>query len=367
MSSMQEKTLKERFKMKKILSLALVLVMVLSVAALVGCSGDKEPTGDDAAATTLKFGLGVVSNFGDATDADGDTNGAGEFNTTAVAVLLDADGKIAAIDLDTAQIKTAWTSEGKVVVTEDLRTKYDKGTDYNMAAYGTKHDGSEGAVKEWNEQADAFMATAKGKTLDEVKALMADDGYATGDLATAGCTINVTDFIKALEKAVASAADSKATANDKLAVALVSDNKHSSKDATEEKAGVSQVDTTISAVVTDAEGKVVVAKTDCVQGKMEFDATGKATFDLTAEIKTKLELGTDYGMAAYGTKHDGSEGAVKEWNEQAAAFDAALVGKTSAEFAGFAGEDGYATGDLATAGCTMAIGDMIKAATAATK
>ena len=205
--------------MKKFLSLALVLVMVLSVAALVGCSGDKAPSGDDAA--TLKFGLGVVSSYGEAKDADGETNGAGEFNTTAVAVLLDAEGKIAAIDLDTAQIKTAWTSAGKNIAVEDLRTKYEKGTDYGMAAYGKKHDGSEGKALEWNEQADAFMATAKGKTVAEVKALMAEDGYATGDLATAGCTIHVTDFIGALEKAVASAADSKATANDKLSVALV--------------------------------------------------------------------------------------------------------------------------------------------------
>ena len=351
--------------MKKILSLALVLVMVLSVAALVGCSGDKKPAGNDAAG--LKFGLGVVANFGEAKDADGETNGAGEFNTTAVAVLLDAEGKIVSIDLDTAQIKTAWTSEGKIVATEDLRTKYEKGTDYGMAAYGKKHDGSDGKALEWNEQADAFMATAKGKTLAEVKAFMAEDGYAQGDLATAGCTIHVTDFVAALEKAVNSAADSKATANDKLSVALVSSPSYSNKDASAEGDGLAQIDTTVAAVVTGADGKVVVAKTDCTQGKMTFDVAGKSTLDATVEVKTKLELGTDYGMAAYGTKHDGSEGAVKEWNEQAAAFDAALVGKTSADFAALAGDDGYATGDLATAGCTMAIGDMIKAATAATK
>ena len=351
--------------MKKILSLALVLVMVLSVAALVGCSGDKKPAGNDAAG--LKFGLGVVANFGEAKDADGETNGAGEFNTTAVAVLLDAEGKIVSIDLDTAQIKTAWTSKGKIVATEDLRTKYEKGTDYGMAAYGKKHDGSDGKALEWNEQADAFMATAKGKTLAEVKAFMAEDGYAQGDLATAGCTIHVTDFVAALEKAVNSAADSKATANDKLSVALVSSPSYSNKDASAEGDGLAQIDTTVAAVVTGADGKVVVAKTDCTQGKMTFDVAGKSTLDATVEVKTKLELGTDYGMAAYGTKHDGSEGAVKEWNEQAAAFDAALVGKTSADFAALAGDDGYATGDLATAGCTMAIGDMIKAATAATK
>ncbi len=352
--------------MKKILSLALVLVMVLSVAALVGCSGDKEPAGNDAAA--LKFGLGVVANFGEAKDAEGETNGAGEFNTTAVAVLLDAEGKIVSIDLDTAQIKTAWTSEGKIVATEDFRTKYEKGTDYNMATFGKDMDkNGDGKVLEWNEQADAFMATAKGKTLAEVKAFMTEDGYTTGDLATAGCTIHVTDFVVALEKAINSAADSSATANDTLSVALVSSPSYSNKDASAEGDGLAQIDTTIVAAVKDAEGKVVVAKTDCTQGKMTFDASGKSTLDATAEVKTKLELGTDYGMAAYGTKHDGSEGAVKEWNEQAAAFDAALVGKTSADFAALAGDDGYATGDLATAGCTMAIGDMIKAATAATK
>lgn len=347
--------------MKKFLSLALVLVMVLSVVAFAGCSGEKGST------EPLKFGLGVVSSYGEAKDADGDTNGSGEFNTTAVAVLLDAEGKIVAIDLDSAQIATAWTSAGKFVATEDLRTKYEKGTDYNMAAYGKKHDGTEGAVKEWNEQADAFMATAKGKTVAELKAFVAEDGYTTGDLATAGCTINVYDFINALDKAVASAVESNATAENKLAVALVADTAHSSKDATEEKAGTAQVDTTISAVVTDADGKVVVAKTDCVQGKVEFDVAGKATVDTTAEIKTKLELGTDYGMAAYGAKHDGTEGAVKEWNEQAAAFDAALVGKTATEFEALAAEDGYATGDLATAGCTMGISDMIKTAAKAAK
>ena len=345
--------------MKKILSLALVLVMVLSVAALVGCSGDKAPTGDDAA--TLKFGLGVVSSYGEAKDADGETNGQAEFNTTAVAVLLDAEGKIVAIDLDTAQIKPTWTSEGKRIAVEDLRTKYEKGTDYGMAAYGKKHDGSEGQPLEWDKQADAFMATAKGKTLAEVKALMGEDTYAIGELATAGCTIHVADFINALEKAVNSAADSAATAENKLAVALVSSESYSNKDASAEGDGVAQVDTTISAVVTDA-------KTDCVQGKeVKFDVNGKATGNTEAELKTKLELGTEYGMAAYGTRHDGSEGAVKEWNEQAAAFDAALVGKTSADFLALAGDDGYATGDLATAGCTMAIGDMIAAATAAAK
>ena len=41
------------------------------------------------------------------------------------------------------------------------------------------------------------MATAKGKTIAEVKALMGEDTYAIGELATAGCTMNIGDMIKA--------------------------------------------------------------------------------------------------------------------------------------------------------------------------
>ena len=352
--------------MKKIISLLLVVFMVVSFAAC----GTKEPAADannDDAVATLKFGLGVVAKLANAKDADGDTNGASEFNTTGVAVLLDADNKIVAIDLDTAQIKTAWTSEGKVVATEDFRTKYDKGTDYNMAAFGHRHDGTDGEVLEWNEQADVFMEKAIGKTFDEVKAMMGEDAYAIGDLAAAGCTINVAEFVNALEKAVANAADSAATANDKISLAIVSSPSYSNKDASDEADGLAQIDSTVVATVVDAEGKVVVAKTDCTQGKMTFDAKGVVTADTTAEIKTKLELGYDYNMAAFGTRHDGTDGEVKEWFEQAAAFDAALVGKTAADFAALADETGYATGDLITAGCTMAISDMIAAASAAAK
>ncbi len=345
--------------MKKILSVALAVVMLFAVVALAGC---------DKKAETLKFGLGVVANY-TAKSATEDANGAGEFNTTAVAVLLDAEGKIVKIDLDTAQIKPEWTLDGKKVDAKELRTKYDQGADYNMATYGANMDkNGDGKVLEWNAQADAFMATAAGKTLAEVKAFMAEDGYATGDLATAGCTIKVSEFIGALEKAVANAADSAATAESNIKVALVTSPSYSNADATEEKAGLNQYDTTIAAVVTDADGKVVVAKTDCTQGKFEFDVKGAVAETATAgDIKTKLELGDDYNMAKYGQKHDGSEGQPLEWYAQAAEFDKALVGKTSADFAALAGADTYATGDLATAGCTMSIGDMIKAAEAAAK
>lgn len=119
-----------------------------------------------------------------------------------------------------------------------------------------------------------------------------------------------------------------------------------SKDAGDEN-GLAQADVSIAAVTVDADGKVVACSIDAVQVKINFDKTGKITTDLTAEIKTKNELGDDYGMKA-------ASSIQKEWNEQAAAFAAYCVGKTAEEISGIAaGDDGKpADADLA-AGCTM--------------
>lgn len=350
--------------MKKIISLLLVVFMVVSFAACGTKPTTDENNGDDVAAT-LKFGMGIVASYGDAKDADGDTNGECKAETTAVAVLLDDAGKFVDIAIDTTEAKAVWTSEGVASATEEVKTKYELGTAYNMAAYGKKHDGTDGKVLEWFEQIDAFVATAKGKTLDEVKAFVGEDTYTTGDLAAAGCTISVGSIMAALEEAVKNAAASEATAEDTVKIAFATSVENT--DATEEKEGSVEFEETIVAAVTDKDGKVVVAKTDCAVVTVTFDTKGVATVDTAAEIKTKLDLGTDYNMAAYGKKHDGSDGAVKEWFEQAAAFDAALVGKTASEFASLADADGYGTGDLATAGCTIGISDMIKAADKAAK
>lgn len=336
--------------MKKILSVALAVVMLFAVVALAGC---------DKKAENLKFGLGVVANYGDAKNADGETNGSGEFNTTAAAVLLDAEGKIVAVDLDTAQLKTAWTSEGKIVATEEFRTKYEKGTDYGMAAANIDKNG-DGKALEWNEQADAFMKLVVGKTVAEVKALMAEDGYGVADVQTAGCTIHVTDFVAAVEKAVANAADSAATADCKLNVALVSSASYSNKDATEEADGMDEVDTTIVAAVVGADGKVVVAKTDSTQGKFSFNVKGEATLDTKAEVKTKLEQGDAYAMAPAKIDKNG-DGVTLEWYAQAAEFDKALAGKTAAEIGGLVVE-GYGNDELQKAGCSISVGDMVAAA-----
>jgi hypothetical protein len=60
-------------------------------------------------------------------------------------------------------------------------------------------------------------------------------------------------------------------------------------------------------------------------------------------------------MVAYG-------GAKNEWYAQAAAFDAACIGKTAAEISALMGSDGKGVADLQTAGCTIYVSGFVKAA-----
>lgn len=329
-------------KMKKLLCLSLSALMVVS---FVGCKKETK-------AETLKFGMGVVTEVSKASNAEADANGQGKATTNVAVVTVDAAGKIVACQLDTADATVAYTGDGKAVANESFATKYELGDAYNMVAYG-------GSVKEWYEQADAFESVVCGKTLDEVKALVAGEGKGTEDVINAGCTIAVSEFVQAIEKAYNNAVASDVTAEHALKLGAYTE--QSCSDATEEKDGSNQLATTFVALAVDAEGKVVAASSDCVQVKFTFDATGASTYDLTKAVSSKKEAGANYGMSAYGTDLNG-DGVVKEWNEQAAAFDAACVGKTIAEVEALAGADGYGTADLQTAGCTMAVEGFVKAA-----
>ena len=343
--------------MKKFLSIAIAIIMVAGVLFLVGC--DKGPEGTDTdAPATLKFGMGVVASYGEAKDASDEGNGEGEVVVSIASVLVDADGKIVKCVLDCADNKAQFTAEGTAVEAGEFKTKYELGDNYNMVAYG-------GAKAEWYAQADAFAGLVAGKTIDEVKALVAEDYKGTDEVVNAGCTIYVSDFVKSIEAAVANAADSKATADSTLKLGVVTS--QSNKDASDEANGEIELATTVVATALDADGKVVVAATDVASAKLTFDAKGVSATDTTAAIATKKALGADYNMAAYGQDLNG-DGVVKEWFEQGAAFDAALVGKNATEIGALAVETGYGAADLQTAGCTIHVGDMVKAAVkAATK
>ena len=261
-----------------------------------------------------------------------------------------ADGKDAAIQAAQKAAEDAATAagvaDGKAVAATEFKTKYELGKDYNMVAYG-------GAKKEWFEQADAFEALVAGKTLDEVKALVGEGNKGTDEVVNAGCTIMINEFVAAIEKAYNAAAESNVTAENTLKVTAATE--QTCADATADKDGSNKVSTTVFAAAVDKDGKVVAASSDCVEVTFTFDTKGVATLDTSKAVVSKKEQGANYGMVAYG-------GAKKEWFEQAAAFDAACIGKTADEIAGFVGEDGKGTADIQSAGCTIYVTGFVKAA-----
>lgn len=116
-----------------------------------------------------------------------------------------------------------------------------------------------------------------------------------------------------------------------------------SKDATAEAEGLAEVDSTIIAVLVGSDGKILNCKIDTAQTKVNFSAEGILTTDVATAFKSKQELKADYGMLK-------ASGIGKEWNEQADAFAAYVVGKTVDEVKGIAvNEEGAATdADLAS-------------------
>jgi hypothetical protein len=209
-----------------------------------------------------------------------------------------------------------------------------------------------GAAKEWYQQIDAFIASILGKTIDEVKAMVVN-GKGNDTIQTAGCTIYVTDFVAALEKACTNAAASNATADATVKLGFASTPEIEA--ATADKNATLGLDTTVVATAIEG-GKVVAAKTDCTQASVGVSATGECA---SQEIASKYEKGDAYGMVAWG-------GAAKEWFEQADAFSAQLIGKNATEIGALMATSGANAGkgveSVLNAGCTIYVTDLVKAA-----
>ena len=254
--------------MKKLFKACLAVAMA---ASLVAC-GEK-------AAPIAKAGLGVVSTWSN-----------GQVNSTIVALGLDKDGKIAYIDLDVAQSTPDDAAKAKTETKEELKEKY------NMK-------GASPIGKEWFEQAEAFENWAKGKTPAEVAAVKLSEvnGHQVAkdeaDLY-AGCTMDVSAFIKAVEKAAANAVEVNA---ETVKLGRTMSN------------GTGQVNTDLVMVALDKDGKVIKAKWDVAQ-------ISETVTDTKSERKEGYNM---KGVSPIG----------KEWYEQAEAFEAYCVGKTLAEIA----------------------------------
>lgn len=102
-------------------------------------------------------------------------------------------------------------------------------------------------------------------------------------------------------------------------------NTNRSADAEDDKAALAQADVTIAAVAFDADGKIVEAKVDVAQTKVNFTEDNlNADIPEDAEFKTKLELGPEYGMLK-------ASPIGKEYDEQMYAFLEYIKGMTAEE------------------------------------
>ena len=357
---------------KSVITLALVLVLAL----LTGCAGTPvvyysdctcptgahtgtvemptepipettapmETTGPAPAVEgAVKTGVAIAASASESKDA-GDADGEAKYDVSVVAVTVDDNGVIRSCIIDSIGTSVLFDVSGSIVsdLTAPIQTKNELGDSYNMKLYGN-------AVAEWYEQAAALASFAVGKTVEELHAgAVGETGYAVdADLATTA-TIYLGGYVSAIENAVFNARHLGASAGDELKLAITT-SAGSSKSADAENEGLAQLDVDAVAL-TVSDGVITSAQIDSVQGKVSFDASGMITGSTDGIFATKNMLGEQYGMVAWG-------GAIAEWNTQAASFCAYITGKTPAEVAGIAVDEGTkpAGADLSTS-VTIAIG-----------
>ena len=156
-------------------------------------------------APAVKHGLGIVTAIDRSSDATAEKAGTARVNTTICSLVLDAEGKIQSVTWDVAQTTVQFSAEGKPVLpTEELKSKLEIGEAYGMKARSE-------IGKEWNEQIEAFVQFAIGKTVEEVAGIKVFERDASHKAVPdveelkASVTITVGDYIASLVKAAANA------------------------------------------------------------------------------------------------------------------------------------------------------------------
>jgi len=296
---------------KKIAVLLMALVLVIGLMT-VSVSAEGE----------LKTGLAVVASLSSSKPAAADADGLAQTDANVVAVTVDQDGKIVDCKIDGIQAKINFSADGqlKTDIATTFKTKNELGADYGMAKASP-------IGKEWNEQIASLAEYVKGKTLDEVLAIGLDgEKHATDAALTASVTIKIDSYVAAIAKAVQNAQAVGAQAGDKLGLAVTTD-MHQSKAVAEGNDGSAQSYSFMTALTYNDQGVVTSCIIDGLQGTVKFDAKGQITSDVTAAPQTKNELGDNYGMRK-------ASGIGKEWNEQAAAFAAYVLGKNAEQVSG---------------------------------
>lgn len=303
----------------------LAAALVLSMGLFTACGGGDQPSSssEDEGADTLKTGYSIITVV-DKSQPVGKEDGLAQTDSLAAGVLVDSDGVIVKCAIDAAQTKINFSKSGKLLTPLDAKTpsKRELGKDYGISKVSS-------IGKEWNEQVDAFCKYVEGKTLDEVKGISVDETTVpTDEELASSVTIKIGEFIDGIEKAVTAAKDQGAKKGDTLGVGIVTVI-DASKDAKAGEDGLAQANSSYSFASFNKDGQVTSCIIDGSQSNVNFDTKGSITSDLTAPVKSKVELGEDYGM-----KKASNIG--KEWYEQVAAYGDYAKGKTEEELAGVA-------------------------------
>ena len=268
-------------------------------------------------ADVLKTGLAVITSAADSTSAAGE-EGLADIGSTAVALLVDGDGRIAACAIDAVQSRIPFTADGALALNAGtvFPSKRELGKDYGLAE-------ASGIGREWYEQTAAFASYVTGKTVAEVKGMALDERTAPTEAElSSSVTIAVGGFIDDIEKAARNAQALGAREGDSLGLGIAT-NMRNSKGAGESE-GTAQADSTYAAVSFAPDGTITSCVLDGSQGAVRFDGSGAITSDLNGPFRTKNELGDSYGMRE-------ASGIGKEWYEQAAAYARYAAGRTVGE------------------------------------
>ena len=158
------------------------------------------------AKTEDEIALGIYTASAKLTDATADKGGSGEINVAIFGATVDNSGKVTSAMSDSVAYTAAFDNTGKPASDSSatIKCKRELAYDYGMSVYGIYSDlNGDGVVLEWFEQADVFDSKVVGLTSAELPSLVLDTGYGKDILTTAGCTINVSDFVKSANKALA--------------------------------------------------------------------------------------------------------------------------------------------------------------------
>lgn len=231
--------------MRRFISLFLCLILLLS---LFSCAGR----------TRNRMGVGIYTDLDSDRSAIGGNDGHTKYVHTVAAITEDKDGRITACDIDVVEILVEFTATGKAKLASEYKSKGELGDSYGMKKAGAK--------LEWYEQRDAFCKAVIGKTVDEIKGAVKEDGKGSDFIISAGCTVKVDDFVRAIIKA-----DEKAEPvsgrTDRLKLTLTTDTE--GKDATDTDPGVISAKTRIKV---DADGMDSIEKS--ADFKVWFSKTG---------------------------------------------------------------------------------------------